>query len=162
MLIRQINALHKPAFEHPKDLKASGGRLRVGYVSSDFGNHPTSHLMQSIPGMHNPEKFEVGDLYLNFNCRNYKLNLKSVQCVVLPLTIQGLTEIFDKLCVCYKSVQNCCIFFKVFCYALSPDDSTNFRVKVVAEAHHFTDLSQVTVMALICFYISICIFTQCL
>lgn len=35
-------------------------------------------------------------------------------------------------------------FSKVFCYALSPDDSTNFRVKVVAEAHHFTDLSQVT------------------
>lgn len=55
----QINALHKPAYEHPKDLKSSGGRLRVGYVSSDFGNHPTSHLMQSIPGMHNPEKFEV-------------------------------------------------------------------------------------------------------
>ena len=34
-------------------------------------------------------------------------------------------------------------FLKVFCYALSPDDSTNFRVKVVAEAHHFVDLSQV-------------------
>lgn len=31
----------------------------------------------------------------------------------------------------------------MFCYALSPDDSTNFRVKVVAEAHHFVDLSQV-------------------
>uniref|UniRef100_A0A8C2HY33 UDP-N-acetylglucosamine--peptide N-acetylglucosaminyltransferase 110 kDa subunit n=1 Tax=Cyprinus carpio TaxID=7962 RepID=A0A8C2HY33_CYPCA len=85
----KINALHKPAYEHPKDLKASGGRLRVGYISSDFGNHPTSHLMQSIPGMHNSEKFEV------------------------------------------------------FCYALSPDDSTNFRVKVMAEAHHFIDLSQI-------------------
>lgn len=59
MVLPQINALHKPAYEHPKDLKSSGGRLRVGYVSSDFGNHPTSHLMQSIPGMHNPEKFEV-------------------------------------------------------------------------------------------------------
>lgn len=59
LLTPQINALHKPAYEHPKDLKASGGRLRIGYVSSDFGNHPTSHLMQSIPGMHNPEKFEV-------------------------------------------------------------------------------------------------------
>lgn len=59
MTALQINALHKPAYEHPKDLKASGGRLRVGYVSSDFGNHPTSHLMQSIPGMHNSEKFEV-------------------------------------------------------------------------------------------------------
>uniref|UniRef100_A0A672L5P1 UDP-N-acetylglucosamine--peptide N-acetylglucosaminyltransferase 110 kDa subunit n=1 Tax=Sinocyclocheilus grahami TaxID=75366 RepID=A0A672L5P1_SINGR len=89
LCLDKINALHKPAYEHPKDLKASGGRLRVGYVSSDFGNHPTSHLMQSIPGMHNSEKFEV------------------------------------------------------FCYALSPDDSTNFRVKVIAEAHHFTDLSQI-------------------
>ncbi|XDV36742.1 hypothetical protein PO909_006471 [Leuciscus waleckii] len=89
LCLDKINALHKPAYEHPKDLKASAGRLRVGYVSSDFGNHPTSHLMQSIPGMHNSEKFEV------------------------------------------------------FCYALSPDDSTNFRVKVLAESHHFIDLSQI-------------------
>lgn len=59
MVVLQINVLHKPLYEHPKDLKASDGRLRVGYVSSDFGNHPTSHLMQSIPGMHNPDKFEV-------------------------------------------------------------------------------------------------------
>ena len=29
-----------------------GQRLKIGYVSSDFGNHPTSHLMQSIPGFH--------------------------------------------------------------------------------------------------------------
>ncbi|CDQ99945.1 unnamed protein product [Oncorhynchus mykiss] len=38
--------------------------------------------------------------------------------------------------------------FEVFCYALSPDDNTNFRVKVVAEAHHFTDLSQVSKLRL--------------
>ena len=55
----QINILHKPAYEHPKDLTISGGRLRVGYVSSDFGNHPTSHLMQSIPGLHDKENVEV-------------------------------------------------------------------------------------------------------
>lgn len=88
MLILQINALHKPAFEHPKDLKASGGRLRVGYVSSDFGNHPTSHLMQSIPGMHNPEKFEVGDIYRNFDSRNYKLDLTSV-CTAYYSVLRG-------------------------------------------------------------------------
>lgn len=35
------------------------GRLRIGYVSSDFGNHPTSHLMQSIPGMHDRTKVEI-------------------------------------------------------------------------------------------------------
>ena len=37
---------------------------------------------------------------------------------------------------------------QVFCYALSPDDSTNFRVKVMAESHHFTDLSQVNKLSL--------------
>lgn len=36
-----------------------GRRLRIGYVSSDFGNHPTAHLMQSIPGLHDREKVEV-------------------------------------------------------------------------------------------------------
>lgn len=124
--IMQINALHKPAFEHPKDLKASGGRLRVGYVSSDFGNHPTSHLMQSIPGMHNPEKFEVDDLICTF----YSWNINKR---VYIAHYNMLLRFFY-----FTS------FSKVFCYALSPDDGTNFRVKVVAEAHHFTDLSQVT------------------
>ncbi len=44
---------------------------------------------------------------------------------------------------CGELVVSYCYFSQVFCYALSPDDSTNFRVKVMAEAHHFTDLSQV-------------------
>lgn len=30
--------------------------LNVGYVSSDFNNHPLAHLMQSIFGLHNPER----------------------------------------------------------------------------------------------------------
>ncbi|XP_043720341.1 probable UDP-N-acetylglucosamine--peptide N-acetylglucosaminyltransferase SEC [Telopea speciosissima] len=42
-------------------IKSEGrnGRLRVGYVSSDFGNHPLSHLMGSIFGMHDRENVEV-------------------------------------------------------------------------------------------------------
>ncbi|KAF2197654.1 hypothetical protein GQ43DRAFT_475249 [Delitschia confertaspora ATCC 74209] len=31
-------------------------QLRVGYVSSDFNNHPLAHLMQSVFGLHNPQK----------------------------------------------------------------------------------------------------------
>lgn len=31
-------------------------QLRVGYVSSDFNNHPLAHLMQSVFGMHNPNR----------------------------------------------------------------------------------------------------------
>ena len=61
LCLEKINVLHKPAYQHPTDLEASNGRLRVGYVSSDFGNHPTSHLMQSIPGKHNLENVEVGN-----------------------------------------------------------------------------------------------------
>ncbi|KAH7643659.1 udp-n-acetylglucosamine-peptide n-acetylglucosaminyltransferase [Dermatophagoides farinae] len=34
-------------------------RLKIGYVSSDFGNHPTSHLMQSVPGMHDRNLVEI-------------------------------------------------------------------------------------------------------
>nr|AAB63465.1 O-linked GlcNAc transferase [Caenorhabditis elegans] len=67
----------------------NGQRLRIGYVSSDFGNHPTSHLMQSIPGMHDRSRVEV------------------------------------------------------FCYALSVNDGTNFRSKLMNESEHFVDLSQI-------------------
>ncbi|XP_038973671.1 probable UDP-N-acetylglucosamine--peptide N-acetylglucosaminyltransferase SEC [Phoenix dactylifera] len=52
-----------PPFAHPPRIpvKSEGrcGRLRVGYVSSDFGNHPLSHLMGSVFGMHNRENVEV-------------------------------------------------------------------------------------------------------
>ena len=32
---------------------------------------------------------------------------------------------------------------QIFCYALSADDSTNFRGKIKNEAEHFVDLSKV-------------------
>ncbi|KAM3708571.1 hypothetical protein ACB098_02G107600 [Castanea mollissima] len=52
-----------PPFNYPAPLPIKGegrnGRLRVGYVSSDFGNHPLSHLMGSIFGMHDRENVEV-------------------------------------------------------------------------------------------------------
>ncbi|KAJ2028055.1 hypothetical protein H4S03_007992 [Coemansia sp. S3946] len=33
--------------------------LRIGYVSSDFNNHPLAHLMQSVFGMHDRRRFQV-------------------------------------------------------------------------------------------------------
>ncbi|OBZ79822.1 putative UDP-N-acetylglucosamine--peptide N-acetylglucosaminyltransferase SEC [Grifola frondosa] len=35
------------------------GRLNIGYISNDVNNHPLSHLMQSIFGMHDREQFSV-------------------------------------------------------------------------------------------------------
>ncbi|KAH9784234.1 putative UDP-N-acetylglucosamine--peptide N-acetylglucosaminyltransferase SEC [Citrus sinensis] len=80
-----------PPFNHPVPIpiRLDGGlrRLRVGYVSSDFGNHPLSHLMGSVFGMHNKENVEV------------------------------------------------------FCYALSPNDGTEWRQRTQSEAEHFVDVS---------------------
>ena len=33
--------------------------LNVGYVSSDFNNHPLAHLMQSVFGLHNPARVKA-------------------------------------------------------------------------------------------------------
>uniref|UniRef100_A0A0D9V9G9 protein O-GlcNAc transferase n=1 Tax=Leersia perrieri TaxID=77586 RepID=A0A0D9V9G9_9ORYZ len=52
-----------PTFTHPSPSPTSNNwrtsRLRIGYVSSDFGNHPLSHLMGSVFGMHNQDNIEV-------------------------------------------------------------------------------------------------------
>eukprot|EP00250_Pteridium_aquilinum_P034457 c7614_g1_i2 orf=522-3503(+) len=80
-----------PSFTHPVAVpvrsEGGSGRLRVGYVSSDFGNHPLSHLMGSVFGMHNKENVEV------------------------------------------------------FCYALSPNDGSEWRQRTASEAEHFKDVS---------------------
>lgn len=73
---------------HPeRRLLVQGERLRLAYVSSDFGNHPLSHLMGSVFGMHDTSKFEI------------------------------------------------------FCYALSPDDRSEWRTKIASEVEHFVDVS---------------------
>ena len=59
LCLEKISVLHKPPYKFLNHLNNSGGRLRIGYVSSDFGNHPTSHLMQSIPGLHDRSKVEI-------------------------------------------------------------------------------------------------------
>ncbi|KAI0361625.1 TPR-like protein [Trametes cingulata] len=35
------------------------GKLNIGYVSNDVNNHPLSHLMQSVFGMHDRKQFNV-------------------------------------------------------------------------------------------------------
>lgn len=39
--------------------RIKGSRLRIGYISSDFVNHPTADLIQSALLMHDRSKFEV-------------------------------------------------------------------------------------------------------
>eukprot|EP00798_Chlamydomonas_sp_ICE-L_P010402 gene10402-8349_t len=47
-------------FAHPPAVPLQPGeRLRIAYVSSDFGNHPLSHLMRSVFGMHDRSRVEI-------------------------------------------------------------------------------------------------------
>ncbi|XP_073955032.1 UDP-N-acetylglucosamine--peptide N-acetylglucosaminyltransferase 110 kDa subunit-like isoform X2 [Choristoneura fumiferana] len=62
LYVDKVNMLQKITFQFIKNLD---GRLRIGYVSSDFGNHPTSHLMQSIPGLHDSSKVDIFCYALN-------------------------------------------------------------------------------------------------
>ena len=55
-----LSASPLPPLRHPEAKPVGRGqRLKVGYVSSDFGNHPLSHLMRSVFGMHDRSRFEV-------------------------------------------------------------------------------------------------------
>lgn len=48
--------LPKQVYRPPKPPKPC---LRVGYVSSDFNNHPLAHLMQSVFGLHDRKRVEA-------------------------------------------------------------------------------------------------------
>ncbi len=46
---------------HPR----KGEKIRIGYVCSDFGNHPTGHLMRTMFEHHNRDRFEIFAYSLN-------------------------------------------------------------------------------------------------
>jgi protein O-GlcNAc transferase len=62
LCIEKVQLLNKPAYDFSqlmKDARSCSEPIRIGYVSSDFGNHPTSHLMQSVPGFHNRKNVKI-------------------------------------------------------------------------------------------------------
>lgn len=55
--LEKVSKLPKSSYSFGRQLETK--RLRIGYVSSDFGRHPVSHAMQSVPGLHEREHFEI-------------------------------------------------------------------------------------------------------
>mmetsp|Transcript_9022 Transcript_9022/g.9768 ORF Transcript_9022/g.9768 Transcript_9022/m.9768 type:complete len:755 (-) Transcript_9022:526-2790(-) len=80
---------HDFQFHFPREKFGKKGKINIGYVSSDFGDHPLCHLMMSVFGFHNKERFNVS------------------------------------------------------LFAISPDDGSVFRRKVMSECTKFVDLSAV-------------------
>lgn len=63
--VQKVQRLNKPPYNFNRDLGSD--RLRIGYVTSEFGNSSGAHLMQSIPGMHDRNRFEIFCYALNQN-----------------------------------------------------------------------------------------------
>lgn len=58
---RQMSLLFRglaPVDRHPA-LERDGERLRIGYLSPDFHDHPTAHLFMEVPELHDRNRFEL-------------------------------------------------------------------------------------------------------
>ncbi|GAA5896872.1 uncharacterized protein JCM6883_007033 [Sporobolomyces salmoneus] len=54
-----LNQPWMPPIVYPPPRPPLDGKINIGYVSSDLGNHPLSHLMQSVFGYHDLNRFNV-------------------------------------------------------------------------------------------------------
>ncbi|CAH2103931.1 unnamed protein product [Euphydryas editha] len=98
LYLEKVNMFTSITFKHNKELK---GRLRIGYVSSDFGNHPTSHLMQSIPGLHSRSDVEIFCYALNvddgttFRSKIVKESEHFVDLTLIPCNVEAARRIYN-------------------------------------------------------------------
>ncbi len=49
----------KPSFTFPAPAPLSGRKLRIGYLSSDFGNHPVGHIVSGLLDRHDRSGFDI-------------------------------------------------------------------------------------------------------
>jgi len=49
----------RPPFRHDPDRHQNGTRIRIGYVSPDFRDHPIGHLTKAIYALHDRNRFEI-------------------------------------------------------------------------------------------------------
>ncbi len=70
--------MRAPQLAHPAARPlAPGERLRIAYVSSDFGNHPLSHLMGSVFGLHDRSRVQNPPLHPSGNpCMHARIILR--------------------------------------------------------------------------------------
>ncbi|KAJ3337691.1 hypothetical protein HDU93_000698 [Gonapodya sp. JEL0774] len=72
--------------------------IKIGYVSSDFNNHPLAHLMQSVFGLHNPEKFQVYCYSLSpTDDSPYRKKIERESFMFVDVSSLGAKEIIERI-----------------------------------------------------------------
>ena len=87
-----------PSQFYPYPLPPADSVLKIGYVSSDFTNHPLAHLMQSVFGLHDRNKFRVYGYSLSPDDKSvYRKNIEQGCDVFLDVSTWSIKRIVEQI-----------------------------------------------------------------
>ncbi len=60
LLLHRMDQLHmRPAIQRSRNMNRVDMKIRIGYISGEFGDHPISHVMWDVFKCHNRDLFEI-------------------------------------------------------------------------------------------------------
>ncbi|SCV68887.1 BQ2448_1008 [Microbotryum intermedium] len=93
-----LNQPWMPDFVLPPPRPPIQGVLNIGYVSSDLGNHPLSHLMQSVFGFHDTTCFNIFVYATSPSDRSpYRLKIEAESQNFYDVSARSTQEIVDQI-----------------------------------------------------------------
>jgi hypothetical protein len=129
-------------------------RMRVGYVSSDIGNHPLSHLMMPVFLWHDKRRFEVSQKVLVCDgcigwrwlhgCTKEWSHYHPYHWLLpfLPCSTSCVSVSLSCMCTSTSHTPS----LQVFLYASSRDDGSKWRQQISTGVEHFVEVSVPTVL----------------
>ena len=75
--------------------KKKEGKIRIGYFSADFRDHPVTHMITSLLELHDKKDFEIFLYSFNFKQDSYTNKLKNLGCVFKDIKDFNETKIIE-------------------------------------------------------------------
>ncbi|GAA5827127.1 hypothetical protein JCM5353_006201 [Sporobolomyces roseus] len=93
-----LNQPWMPPIVYPPPRPPLNGKINIGYVSSDLGNHPLSHLMQSVFGYHDLNRFNVFVYATSPSDKSpYRLKIESESQHFVDVSAESTQQIVDRI-----------------------------------------------------------------
>ncbi|GAA5905481.1 hypothetical protein JCM5296_005886 [Sporobolomyces johnsonii] len=93
-----LNQPWMPPIVYPPPRPPLNGKINLGYVSSDLGNHPLSHLMQSVFGYHDLSRFNVFVYATSPSDKSpYRLKIESESQHFVDVSAETTQQIADRI-----------------------------------------------------------------
>ncbi|GAA5914406.1 hypothetical protein JCM6882_008223 [Rhodosporidiobolus microsporus] len=93
-----LNQPWMPPIVYPPPRPPLNGKINVGYVSSDLGNHPLSHLMQSVFGYHDLEHYNVFVYATSPSDKSpYRLKIESESQHFFDVSAESTAQIVERI-----------------------------------------------------------------